>query len=94
MVVEVRYAEWSRTVSYGMSFIWATARIDGDHRALGRHLDTSNWGLENPTIRVVEQLAAALDAAIVESSAIPATGEPPPTPLRRGRRPKRKNTSP
>jgi transcriptional regulator with XRE-family HTH domain len=45
-------------------------------------------GLENPTIGVLEQLAEALGAAIVEFFAIPAPGEPPPTPLRGGRRPK------
>jgi len=46
-------------------------------------------GLENPTIGVLEQLAAALDTGIIEFFAIPAPGEPPPTPLRGGRRPKR-----
>jgi transcriptional regulator with XRE-family HTH domain len=46
-------------------------------------------GLENPTNGVLEQLAAALDAAIVEFFAIPPPGQAPPTPLRGGRRPKR-----
>jgi len=46
-------------------------------------------GLENPTIQVLEQLADALDAEIVEFFAVPAPGEPPPTALRGGRRPKR-----
>jgi transcriptional regulator with XRE-family HTH domain len=46
-------------------------------------------GLENPTVGVLEQLAEALDAGIVEFFAVPAPGEPPPTPLRGGRRPKR-----
>jgi transcriptional regulator with XRE-family HTH domain len=46
-------------------------------------------GLENPTIGILEQLAAALDAKIVEFFAVPAPGEPPPTPLRGGRRSKR-----
>jgi transcriptional regulator with XRE-family HTH domain len=46
-------------------------------------------GLENPTIGVLEQLATALGAAIVEFFAIPSPGEPPPTPLRGGRRAKR-----
>src|SRR5215469_611566 len=46
-------------------------------------------GLENPTIAILEQLADALGAPIVELLAVPAPGEPPPKPLRGGRRPKR-----
>jgi transcriptional regulator with XRE-family HTH domain len=46
-------------------------------------------GLENPTITVLEQLAEALDAGIVEFFVVPAAGEPPPKPLPGGRRPKR-----
>jgi transcriptional regulator with XRE-family HTH domain len=46
-------------------------------------------GLENPTVGMLEQLADALDATIVEFFVVPAPGEPPPKPLRRGRRPKR-----
>jgi transcriptional regulator with XRE-family HTH domain len=46
-------------------------------------------GLENPTVGMLEQLANALDATIVEFFVIPAPGEPPPKPLRGGRRPKR-----
>jgi transcriptional regulator with XRE-family HTH domain len=46
-------------------------------------------GLENPTVAILEQLANALDAKIVEFFIVPATGEPPPKPLPGGRRPKR-----
>jgi transcriptional regulator with XRE-family HTH domain len=46
-------------------------------------------GLENPTIAILEQLSEALGAPIVEFLAVPAPGEPPPRPLRGGRRPKR-----
>ena len=46
-------------------------------------------GLENPTVAILEQLANALDAKIVEFFIVPATGEPPPKPLPGGRRRKR-----
>jgi transcriptional regulator with XRE-family HTH domain len=42
-------------------------------------------GLENPTIGLLEQLADALGATIVELFVVPAPGEAPPKP----RRPKR-----
>jgi transcriptional regulator with XRE-family HTH domain len=45
-------------------------------------------GLENPTVAVLERLAGALGAQIVEFFAIPRRGEAPPQPLRGGRRPK------
>jgi transcriptional regulator with XRE-family HTH domain len=45
-------------------------------------------GLENPTVALLEQLADALGATIVEFFVVPAPGEPPPKPLRGGRRPK------
>jgi transcriptional regulator with XRE-family HTH domain len=43
-------------------------------------------GLENPTVAVLEQLAGALHAEIVEFFAVPRPGEPAPTPLRGGRK--------
>jgi transcriptional regulator with XRE-family HTH domain len=46
-------------------------------------------GLENPTVAVLERLAEALDAQIVEFFTIPRRGEAPPQPLRGGRRAKR-----
>jgi transcriptional regulator with XRE-family HTH domain len=46
-------------------------------------------GLENPTVAVLEQIAEALGATIVEFFVVPAPDEPPPKPLRGGRRPKR-----
>ena len=46
-------------------------------------------GLENPTVVLLEQLAVALDAGIVEFFTIPAPGEPPPRPLPGGRRRRR-----
>jgi transcriptional regulator with XRE-family HTH domain len=46
-------------------------------------------GLENPTVGMLEQLADVLDATIVEFFVVPAPNEPPPKPLRGGRRPKR-----
>lgn len=45
-------------------------------------------GLENPTVALVERLALALDAEIVEFFAVPRPGEPPPEPLPGGRRPR------
>ena len=45
-------------------------------------------GLENPTVAVLERLAEALGAQIVEFFAIPRRGEAPPQPLHGGRRPK------
>ena len=45
-------------------------------------------GLENPTIAILEQLANALGASIVEFFVVPARGEPPPQSLRGGRRPR------
>jgi transcriptional regulator with XRE-family HTH domain len=46
-------------------------------------------GLENPTIAILEQLADALGATIIEFFVVPAPGEAPPKPLRGGRRSKR-----
>jgi transcriptional regulator with XRE-family HTH domain len=46
-------------------------------------------GLENPTVALLEQLSDALGATIVDFFVVPAPGEPPPKPLRGGRRPKR-----
>jgi transcriptional regulator with XRE-family HTH domain len=46
-------------------------------------------GLENPTVAILEQLADALGAKIVDFFVVPAPGEPLPKPLRGGRRPKR-----
>jgi transcriptional regulator with XRE-family HTH domain len=43
-------------------------------------------GLENPTVAILEQLARALNADIVEFFAVPAKNEPPPRPLPGGRR--------
>ena len=45
-------------------------------------------GLENPTVAGLERLAGALDTQIVEFFVIPRRGEPPPQPLRGGRRAK------
>ncbi|HLY56428.1 MAG TPA: helix-turn-helix transcriptional regulator [Stellaceae bacterium] len=45
--------------------------------------------LENPTVSVLDRLAAALDAKIAEFFAPWPAGEPPPKPLQPGRRPKR-----
>lgn len=44
--------------------------------------------LENPTVLVLDRLARALDAEIVEFFVVPRPGEPAPEPLPRGRRPK------
>jgi transcriptional regulator with XRE-family HTH domain len=46
-------------------------------------------GLENPTVALLEQLADALAAKVVEFFVVPAPDEPPPKPLQGGRRPKR-----
>jgi transcriptional regulator with XRE-family HTH domain len=47
-------------------------------------------GLENPTVAVLERLAIAVDAQIVEFFVVPRRGEPPPQPLRGGRKPKQR----
>ena len=46
-------------------------------------------GLENPTVAVLERLAKAVRAEIVEFFAVPAAGERPPRPLRGGRKQRR-----
>ena len=43
-------------------------------------------GLENPTVAVLERLAQALDAEIVQFFVVPKPGEPAPKPLPSGRR--------
>ena len=43
-------------------------------------------GLENPTVGILDQLAQALDAGIVEFFVVPAQDEIPPKPLSGGRR--------
>lgn len=43
-------------------------------------------GMENPTIAVLERLADALDAQIVEFFVVPSASERPPQPLPGGRR--------
>jgi transcriptional regulator with XRE-family HTH domain len=45
-------------------------------------------GLENPSVAVLERLAKALSANIEELFRVPRAGEPPPRPLKGGRRPK------
>ena len=44
--------------------------------------------LENPTIGVLERLAAALDAEIIEFFQMPTIDDPVPIPLRSGRKPR------
>lgn len=46
-------------------------------------------GLENPTVGILEQLADALHAGIVEFFATPGPDEPPPKALPGGRRAKK-----
>jgi transcriptional regulator with XRE-family HTH domain len=46
-------------------------------------------GLENPSVAVLEKLALALKANIVELFAVPKRGEAAPRPLKGGRRPKK-----
>jgi transcriptional regulator with XRE-family HTH domain len=46
-------------------------------------------GLENPTIAILEQLARAMNQQIVEFFREPTKNEPPPKPLRGGRRPRK-----
>jgi transcriptional regulator with XRE-family HTH domain len=61
------------------------ARID---RTYVSRLERS---LENPTVRVLEQLAIALGAEITDFFVPPRRGERPPQPLRGGRRPNVRN---
>ncbi len=44
-------------------------------------------GLENPTVRVLEQLAKALSTELIEFFVVPRRSDRPPQPLRGGRRP-------
>jgi transcriptional regulator with XRE-family HTH domain len=50
------------------------------------HVSRIERGLENPTVAILEQLAHALNAGIVEFFVVPAKNEPPPRPLPGGRR--------
>src|SRR5437667_10212439 len=43
-------------------------------------------GLENPTVAVLERLAKAVNSSITEFFVQPTRGEPPPKPLRGGRK--------
>ena len=43
-------------------------------------------GLENPTIGILEQMAAVLNAEMIEFFLVPEAGEERPQPLRAGRR--------
>lgn len=45
-------------------------------------------GLENPTVAVLERLAAALGVSIAEFFVVPSADEPAPKPLPGGRRPR------
>jgi transcriptional regulator with XRE-family HTH domain len=47
-------------------------------------------GVENPTIGLLDRLAAALGVPISEFLVLPSPGEPRPKPLRGGRRPREK----
>jgi transcriptional regulator with XRE-family HTH domain len=42
--------------------------------------------VENPTVDLLDKLAAALDVELMELFQIPAAGDAPPQPLRSGRR--------
>ncbi len=46
-------------------------------------------GMENPTVGLLEQIASALDAKIVEFFSHPVVGDPAPKILRSGRKRKR-----
>jgi len=46
-------------------------------------------GLENPTVAVLERLALAMHEEIVGFFRVPTKNEPPPKPLKGGRRPRR-----
>ena len=63
--------------------------LSGDAGIDRTYVSRLERGLENPTVGILEQLADALGATIVEFFVVPAPGEPPPKPLRGGRRPKR-----
>lgn len=52
------------------------------------HVSRIERGVENPTIQVVDRLAAALETDIRELFRPPSRGEPAPQVLRKGRRPK------
>jgi transcriptional regulator with XRE-family HTH domain len=53
------------------------------------HVSRIERGIENPTVVVLDRLAKALDAGIAEMFALPKPGEPAPTLLPKGRRPRR-----
>jgi transcriptional regulator with XRE-family HTH domain len=63
--------------------------LSGDAGIDRTYVSRLERGLENPTVAILEQLADALGAKIVEFFVVPAPHEPPPQPLRGGRRPKR-----
>ena len=63
--------------------------LSGDAGIDRTYVSRLERGLENPTVALLEQLADALGAKIVEFFALPARDEPPPQPLLGGRRPKR-----
>jgi transcriptional regulator with XRE-family HTH domain len=46
--------------------------------------------MENPTVAVLERIAQALEAEIVEFFVVPKSGARPPQVLRKGRKPTRK----
>ena len=67
--------------------------LSQENLAVDAHISTTylnaiERGLKNPTVDVLEHLAAALDVRIVDFFAIPAAGEKPPKPLPSGRKAK------
>ena len=54
----------------------------------GTYLNAIERGIKNPTVDVLERLAAALDAEIVDFFAPSLAGEKPPRTLPSGRKPK------
>jgi transcriptional regulator with XRE-family HTH domain len=68
--------------------------ISQEHLAVDAGIDRTyvgrlERGRENPTVAVLERIAVALDASIVDLFAVPEPGQRPPGTLRPGRKPMR-----
>jgi transcriptional regulator with XRE-family HTH domain len=73
-----------RLVAWNLGGIASSAKIDHTH------VSSVERGLENPTVLVLDNPAAALSISIANLFRVPSRGERPPKPLSAGRRTKSK----